>query len=88
MECTLHLECTWSGVGVYFYWWVIWLSPWSGILVYTYDIQSVVGVYTPVEVVTEWLWSVHSKLECTLRQGKGQVYLVLSFHRPQNDGDV
>ena len=46
-------------------------SPWSGILVYTYDIWSVVGVYTPVGVVTEWLWSVHSKLECTLRQGKG-----------------
>ena len=38
---------------------------------YTYDIRSVVGVYTPVGVVTEWLWSVHSKLECTLRQGKG-----------------
>ena len=71
MECTLHLECTWSGVGVYFYWWVIWPSPWSGILVYTYNIRSVVGVYTPVGVVTEWLWSVHSKLECTLRQGKG-----------------
>ena len=71
MECTLHLECTWSGVGVYFYWWVIWRSSWSGILVYTYDIRSVVGVYTPVGVVTEWLWSVHSKLECTLRQGKG-----------------
>ena len=73
MECTLHLECTWSGVGVCFYWWVIWLSPWSGILVYTYDIRSVVGVYTPVGVATEWLWSVHSKLECTLRQGKGTV---------------
>ena len=71
MECTFHLECTWSGVGVYFYWWVIWPSPWSGILVYTYNIRSVVGVYTPVGVVTEWLWSVHSKLECTLRQGKG-----------------
>ena len=71
MECTLHLECTWSGVGVYFYWWVIWPSPWSGILVYTSNIRSVVGVYTPVGVVTEWLWSVHSKLECTLRQGKG-----------------
>ena len=71
MECTLHLECTWSGVGVYFYWWVIWRRPWSGILVYTYDIRSVVGVYTPVKVVTEWLWCVHSKLECTLRQGKG-----------------
>ena len=71
MECTLHLECTWSGIGVCFYWWVIWLSPWSGILVYTYDIRSVVGVYTPVGVATEWLWSVHSKLECTLRQGKG-----------------
>ena len=71
MECTLHLECTWRGVGVYFYWWVIWPSPWSGILVYTYNIRSVVGVYTPVGVVTEWLWSVHSKLECTLRQGKG-----------------
>ena len=38
---------------------------------YTYDIRSVVGVYTPVGVATEWLWSVHSKLECTLRQGKG-----------------
>ena len=38
---------------------------------YTYDIRRVVGVYTPVGVVTEWLWSVHSKLECTLRQGKG-----------------
>ena len=38
---------------------------------YTYDIRSVVGVYTPVGVVPEWLWSVHSKLECTLRQGKG-----------------
>ena len=38
---------------------------------YTYDIRSVVGVYTPVGVVTEWLWSVHSKLECTLCQGKG-----------------
>ena len=71
MECTLHLECTWSGVGVYFYLWVIWPSPWSGILVYTYNIRSVVGVYTPVGAVTEWLWSVHSKLECTLRQGKG-----------------
>ena len=23
----------------------------------------------------EWLWSVHSKLECTLRQGKGEVHL-------------
>ena len=77
MECTLHLECTWSGVGVYFYWWVIWPSPRSGILVYTYNIRSVVGVYTPVGVVTEWLWSVHSKLECTLRQGKG--YLSLQF---------
>ena len=75
MECTLHLECTWSGVGVYFYWWVIWPSPWSGILVYTYNIRSVVGVYTPVGVVTEWLWSVHSKLECTLRQGKGWNYI-------------
>ena len=55
------------------YWWVIWLTPWIAILVYTYDIdiQRVVGVYTPVGVVTEWLWSVHSKLECTLRQGKG-----------------
>ena len=60
MECTLHLECTWSGVGVCFYWWVIWLSPWSGILVYAYGIRSVVGVYTPVGVATEWLWSVHS----------------------------
>ena len=59
---------------MYFYWWVIWLSPWSGILVYIYDIGSVVGVYTPVGVVTEWLWSVHSKLECTLRQGKGYLY--------------
>ena len=39
---------------------------------YTYDIRSVVGVYTPVGVATEWLWSVHSKLECTLRQGKGK----------------
>ena len=39
---------------------------------YTYDIRSVVGVYTPVGVATEWLWSVHSKLECTLRQGKGR----------------
>ena len=38
---------------------------------YTYDIRSVVGVYTTVGVVTEWLWSVHSKLECTLHQGKG-----------------
>ena len=38
---------------------------------YTYDIRSVVGVYTPVGVVTEWLLGVHSKLECTLRQGKG-----------------
>ena len=38
---------------------------------YTYNIRSVVGVHTPVGVVTEWLWSVHSKLECTLRQGKG-----------------
>ena len=75
MECTLHLECTWSGVGVYFYWWVIWPSPWSGILVYTYNIRSVVGVYTPVGVVTEWLWSVHSKLECTLRQGKGGLFI-------------
>ena len=73
MECTLHLECTWSGIGVYFYWWVIWPSPWSGILVYTYNIRSVVGVYTPVGVVTKWLWSVHSKLECTLRQGKGRI---------------
>ena len=27
---------------------------------YTYDIRSVVEVYTPVGVVTEWLWSVHS----------------------------
>ena len=41
---------------------------------YTYDIRSVVGVYTPVGVATEWLWSVHSKLECTLRQGKGYVH--------------
>ena len=40
---------------------------------YTYNIRSVVGVYTPVGVVTEWLWSVHSKLECTLRQGKGGI---------------
>ena len=38
---------------------------------YTYDIRSVVGVYSPVGVVTEWLLSVHSTLECTLRQGKG-----------------
>ena len=38
---------------------------------YTYDIRSVVGVYIPVGVATEWLWSVHSKLECTLCQGKG-----------------
>ena len=28
-------------------------------------------MYTPVVVATEWLWSVHSKLECTLCQGKG-----------------
>ena len=77
MECTLHLECTWSAVGVYFYWWVIWPSPWSGIIVYTYNIRSGVGVYTPVGVVTEWLWSVHSKLECTLRQGKGGYWLCL-----------
>ena len=41
---------------------------------YTYDIRSVVGVYTTVGVVTEWLWSVHSKLECTLRQGKGDLH--------------
>ena len=33
---------------------------------YTYDIRSVVGVYTPVGVIPEWLWvytpnwSVHS----------------------------
>ena len=39
---------------------------------YTYDMRSVVGVYTPVGVATEWLGSVHSKLECTLRQGKGR----------------
>ena len=71
MGCTLHLECTWSGVGVYFYWWVIWPSPWGGILVYAYNIRSVFGVYTPVGVVTEWLLSVHSNLEWTLRQGKG-----------------
>ena len=71
MECTLPLECMWSGVGMYVYWWVIWPSPWSGILESTYDIQTMFGVYTPVGVVTEWLSSVHSKLECTLRQGKG-----------------
>ena len=82
MECTLHLECTWSGVGVCFYWWVIWLSPWSGILVYTYDIRSAVGVYTPVGVATEWLWSVHSKLECTLRQGKGILWYFICFMAP------
>ena len=40
-------------------------------IVYTYDIRSVVGVCTPVGVATEWFWGVHSKLECTLRQGKG-----------------
>ena len=79
MQCTLHLECTWSGVGVWFYWWVIWLSPWSGILVYTYDIRSVVGVYTPVGVATEWLWSVHSKLEWTLRQGKGMYTFIDNY---------
>ena len=43
---------------------------------YTYDIRSVVGVYTPVGVATEWLWSVPSKLECILRQGKGWYCLV------------
>ena len=37
---------------------------------YTYNIRSVVGVYTTVGVVTEWLWSVYSKLECILPQGK------------------
>ena len=50
---------------------------------YTYDIRSVVGVYTPVGVVTEWLWSVHSKLECTLRQGKGRMRsysLIIGIH--------
>ena len=51
---------------------------------YTYDIRSVVGVYTPVGVATEWLWSVHSKLECTLRQGKGCLFPITlkseSFH--------
>ena len=46
---------------------------------YTYDIRSVVGVYTPVGVATEWLWSVHSKLECTLRQGKGIDVITYSF---------
>ena len=45
---------------------------------YTYDIWSVLGVYTPVGVVTEWLWSVHSKLECTLRQGKNTCSLTLA----------
>ena len=44
---------------------------------YTYNIRSVVGVYTLVGVVTEWLWSVHSKLECTLRQGKGAVTIAM-----------
>ena len=88
------LECTWSGIGVCFYWWVIWLSPWSGILVYTYDIRSVVGVYTPVGVATEWLWSVHSKLECTLRQGKGnhmhgKMWDKITYPFPKfNDGTV
>ena len=71
MECTLHLECTWSGIGVYFFWWVIRPSPWSGILVYTYNIRSVVGVYTPVGVVTELFWS----------QGKG-FYAIICFRVP------
>ena len=44
---------------------------------HTYDIRSVVGVYTPVGVVTEWLWSVPSKLECTLRQGNMHPKVVL-----------
>ena len=56
---------------------MIWLNRWSSILVYTYGIWSVDGVYTGV--VTEWLWSVHSKLECTLRQGK--VAFVRGIHR-------
>ena len=74
-QCSVHSvgSALGSGVGVYFYWWVIWLSSWSAILVSTCDIRSVVGVYTPVGVVTEWLWNVHSKLECTLHQGKGIV---------------
>ena len=46
---------------------------------YTCDIRSVVGVYTPVGVVTEWLWSVLSKLECTLRQGKG-MFMICKTH--------
>ena len=61
----VHLWC-WS-----VYLWVSDLCPCSGILVYTYRIRSVVGVYTPVGLLTEWFWSVHSKLECTLSQGKG-----------------
>ena len=60
-----------SGVHLKWRWSVFLFLLVSGILVYTYDIRGVVGVYTPVGVVTEWLWSVHSKLECTLRQGKG-----------------
>ena len=89
MECTLHLECTWSGVGVYFYWWVIWPSPWSGILVYTYDIRSVVGVYTPVGVVTEWFgvytpsWSVHSvRVRVTHKVTRTRNYCWYSFLLP------
>ena len=79
--------CHRSGIGVhrkyavYVCWWVIWLSSRSGILVYTYDILSMVGGYTPVGVITEWLWSVHSKLDYTLRRGKGiQCKRVLVFH--------
>ena len=40
---------------------------------YTYDVRIVDVVYTPVGVVAEWLWNVHSKLECTLRQGKSLI---------------
>ena len=39
------------------------MGPWGGILVYTYDIGGVVGVYTPVGVVTD------KNLECTLQTG-------------------
>ena len=50
-----------SGVQLKWCWSVFLLvSDLSGILVYTYDIRSVVGVYTPVGVAIEWLWSVHS----------------------------
>ena len=70
MECTLHPKCTCSGLLMCV---VFLLSPRSGILVFTCDLRSVVGVYTPLGVVMEWYWSVHSRLECTIRQGKGNI---------------